>query len=222
MQTRYLCAGLIAAIFSVCVATSPAQVTSSPSSSMAVPVASEPMTNPAQTVSYKHKFLFFKFGKSISKAITVQPGNGEISLDGMGRRGDVQLTLINPSATPLQFETIGRSGSQTVAVIPAHSQRLVTFSNKGNDIKFFVMQQPDNAVATNQDYTTQQAAAVATTQNVAIRDALDQQTAMINRSQDSQTAELKNSQEQTVRAAMFSSAASQRRQENRSAVRGYW
>jgi hypothetical protein len=232
MGAKYLLAGLMASILTMgCVITSQAQVTgsssspspsSSPSSAMAAPTI-EPMTDQVQTVSYKRQFLFLKSGQAVGKTITLQPGTGEISLDGLRRRGEAQLTLVNPSATPLQFETIGRSGGQKMAVIPAHSQKTVSFEHKnGNDIKFFVMQQPDNAIATNQDYATQQAAAVATEQNVVMREALDQQTAAMSRSQDSQTAELKNYEDHARREAMYSDEAIQRRQERRSAVRGFW
>jgi hypothetical protein len=227
MGTKYLSTVLTAALFSVgCFVTSQAQVTTAPpssSSSMASPAVYQPMTDQTQTVSYKRQFLFLKSGQAVAKTVALQPGTGEISLDGLRRRGEVQLTLVNPSATPLQFETIGRSGGQKVAVIPAHSQKTVIFDHKnGNDVKFFVMQQPENAIATNQDYTTQQATAVATPQTAAIRDSLDQQTALMNRSQDSQTAELKNQQDHLIHEAMYSPAAIQRRQERRSAVRGYW
>jgi hypothetical protein len=226
MKKSYWATGIMATFFSLgCLAASQAQVINpdsqqTTSMSMTAPTAAAPLEGQAQTVSYDKKFLWMNFGKHIAKAIAIEPGAGQISLDGLAPRNTVDLTLINPSATPLQFETTEHRSKQVVAVVPPHSQQVFTFSGARGDVKFFVMQQPQNAVAINQDYVTQQTAAVARTQQEATRADLDRQTAQI-----------KSNQEQAIQEAMDRQAVLNReaanrteghRTEGRSAVRGYW
>lgn len=173
-----------------------------------------------QTVNYDNRFLGIGFGKNISKTVTMEPGFRQISLDGLGWRDRVHLTLVNPSSTPLQFETTQRWGKQVVAVVPPHSQDVLTFTQSrpiSHEIRYVVMQQPDNAIATGQDYVTQQTAAVAAVDQAATREALNQQTAMMRQAMDQQTAQLQTSQQDAIRSAM-----NQRQTERRSAVRGFW
>lgn len=238
MRTTFLGASLMAAIFTLgSITTASAQSSSSqqtsttttsiyPSSQMAAPVTAEPMKGAVQTDNYNKKILGVKTGKSIAKTIVLQPGYGQVSLDNLRGRKDVQLTLVNPSATPLQFETTENRGKVMSAQVPAHSQTVITYSNRltgrKDPIKFYVMQQPSNALSSNQDYVTQQSAAVATVQNTAIHEDAAQQTALLEASQQRQTDELKSSQEQALREATLVNTAHQRRTEGRSAVRGYW
>jgi hypothetical protein len=189
---------------------------------MAAPVVAAPMKGAVQTNSYNNRVLGVKTGKSVAKTIVLQPGYGQFNLDNLRWRENVQLTLVNPSATPLQFETTENRGKVMSMQVPAHSQAVMTYSQRfrgrKDPIKFYVMQQPGNAIASNQDYVTQQTAAVATVQNVALNEDLARQTAQIESSQQQQTAELQNSQDQAFRSAMLR----QRGVEHRSAVRGYW
>jgi len=174
-----------------------------------------------QTVSYNNKFLGIGFGKTIAKKVTMEPGNHQISLDGVKNRDQINLTLVNPSATPLQFETTQRWGKQVVAVVPPHSQQMVAFTKARpltHEIRYSIMQQPSNAISSNQDYVTQQAAAVADVEHAAYKNDLDQQTAMMRQSQDQQTAQLQDNQKQVVDEAIRQYQQSH----GTSAVRGYW
>jgi len=181
-----------------------------------------------QTVTYNNKFAGIGFGKTIAKTVTIEPGNHQISLDGVKNRDKVNLTLVNPSATPLQFETTQRWGKQVVAVIPPHSQQAITFTKARpltHEIRYFVMQQPSNAISSNEDYVTQQAAAVSNVEQAAIKNDLDQQTAQMNQSQEQQTAQLQGSQQASQQAIVdeaLKQYRSQGRSQGRSAVRGYW
>lgn len=196
-----------------------------PTTPMPAATVSSPTLGQDQTVSYNNKFAGIGFGKTISKNVTVEPGNHQVSLDGIKLRDKVNLTLVNPSATPLQFETNQRWGKQVVAVIPPHSQEVVSLS-KGrpftHEIKYSVMQQPSNAISTNEDYVTQQAAAVSADEQTAMNNALqksqDQQTTSMRGALDQQTADLQTSQ----KSAMQEAVRQQYRHEGRSAVRGYW
>lgn len=187
--------------------------------SMSAPTATDPLTGQVQSVNYDNSFLGIDFGKNISKSITIEPGTNQVSLDGLGWRNKVHLTLVNPSATPLQFETTQRWGKQVVTVVPPHSQQMLTFSNSRpftHEIKFFVMQQPSNAIASNQDYVTQQAVAVATVQQTATREAIDRQTAMMQ-----QAVQQQRLQETTTRES-YNQPVSPQQTRGQSAVRGFW
>lgn len=242
MRNSRLAAGVLAAIFGLgSVATGWTQMTENasnptqskpaspttnlvPTEPMSAPLAAAPSSGQIQSVSYDNKILGFEVGKHISKTIVIEPGNGQISLDGLGRRDKVNLTLVNPSATPLQFETTERRGTQTVSVVPPHTQQMLIFSpdRSGHEIKFFVMQQPANAVASNQDYVTQQAAAVSTGEQTAMREYTDRQTAQMQQQLDQQTAQLQTSQQEAVREAIGPHGQASQAEHRSAAVRGYW
>lgn len=249
MRHSYLTASLAVILSMGCVAASQAQTSGNTSNvqsqqttttttttssnapvPMLAPTAATPLTGQVQTVNYDNKFLGIGFGKNISKTITIEPGMGQVSLDRIHWRNKVSLTLVNPSATPLQFETTQRWGRQVVTEVPPHSQQMLTFSHSRpftHEVKFFVMQEPSSAIATNQDYVTQQVATMATLQQTATREAIDRQTAMIHQALDQQTNDLKNSQEEAIREA-----ANQRqrtaynqpysRPARHTRIRGYW
>jgi|GEM_PF-4233852 len=252
METSRWVAALAATVMSLsCIPTSQAQVQSTPTqsnqpmpmsvstpaqSNQSMPVsASAPISSPTvgattlgqdQTVTYNNKFAGIGFGKTISKTVTIEPGNHQISLDGIKNRDMVNLTLVNPSATPLQFETTQRWGKQVVAVVPAHSQQVVSLTKARpltHEIRYAVMQQPSNAISSNEDYVTQQASAVSDVEQAAIKNDIDQQTALMRQSQDQQTAQLQDSQKSIVDEAIKQyQAQSQVHSQGRAAVRGYW
>lgn len=239
METSRWAVALAATVMSLgCIQTSQAQVqptSTQPNQSIPMP-ASAPMSAPTvgattlgqdQTVTYNNRFAGIGFGKTISKTVTIEPGNHQISLDGLKNMDKVNLTLVNPSATPLQFETTQRWGKQVVAIIPAHSQQVVSFTKARpltHEIRYFVMQQPSNAISSNEDYVTQQAAAVSDVEHAAIKNDLEQQTALMRESQEQQTAQLQESQKSVAdeQKSVIDEAIRQYQSQGRSAVRGYW
>jgi hypothetical protein len=239
METSRWAAALVATVMNVsCIQTSQAQAQSMPTQpNQSMPLsASTPMPGPTvgtprlgqdQTVTYNNKFAGIGFGKTISKTVTIEPGNHQISLDGLKNLDKINLTLVNPSATPLQFETTQRWGKQVVAIIPAHSQQVVSFTKARpltHEIRYFVMQQPSNAISSNEDYVAQQAGAVADVEYAAIKSDLDQQTALMRQSQEQQTAQLQEYQKSVAdeQKAVIDDAIREYQSQGRSAVRGYW
>lgn len=229
MNSSRVALAMLIAVFSLsCVASGYAQTVNTtpsyaPSTPMSGPLPSTASVGQDQSVSYNSRFLGIGLGKNISKTVTIEPGGHQLSLDGLGWRNEVNLTLVNPSSTPLQFETTQRWGNQVIAVVAPHSQQVVSFKQSRpftHEIKYLVMQQPSNAISSNMDYVTQQAAAVTSVQQTATRSMLDQQSAMIRQSLDQQTAQLQASQR---RAAQQTSLRQQQQQTpGRSAVRGFW
>jgi len=204
METSKWAAALAATVMSLsCVQTSQAQTQST---SMSGPTIGTARLGQDQTVTYNNKFAGIGFGKTISKTVTIEPGNHQLSLDGLKNMDKINLTLVNPSATPLQFETTQRWGKQVVAVIPAHSQQVITFTKARpltHEIRYLVMQQPSNAISSNEDYVTQQAAAVAGVEH----------TALMHQSQEQLQGSQKSSSDEAIRRDQS---------QGRSAVRGYW
>lgn len=233
MNSSRVAAAMMATVFSLaCAASAQAEVTSQTVTTvtsseygptpMAVPVASTASEGQDQSVSYDNKVAGIGFGKNISKTVTIEPGNHQISLDGLGWRDRVNLTLVNPSSTPLQFETTQRWGKQVVAVVAPHSQQVVSFKQSRpitHEVRYAVMQLPSNAIATNMDYVTQQTASVTAVQQTAIRNLLEQQTAMMRESQELQTAQLEASQKAAIQEALLEQ---RQKTEGRAAVRGFW
>jgi hypothetical protein len=90
------------------------------------------------------------WGNVESKTLTLEPGRGQISLDNVGINDAVQLTLINPTNTPMHFETTKRLGQEVSLVVPPNSQSVVSFRfNKplSDEVEFLVYQDPSAAIA---------------------------------------------------------------------------
>ncbi|HEY9745353.1 MAG TPA: hypothetical protein V6C99_03960 [Oculatellaceae cyanobacterium] len=84
------------------------------------------------------------------KTLTLHPGQGQFSIDNLGPWNTLVLNLINPTDEPLVFETTQRLGKEQSWVIPAHSERTVsyTYTNFFSDeVKFLVYQEPGYAMA---------------------------------------------------------------------------
>lgn len=84
------------------------------------------------------------------KTLVLEPGQGQFSIDNLGPWNKLELTLINPTDTPLVFETTQRLGKEQSFTVPAHSQRVVSYryTNPFSDeVKFLVSQEPGYAMA---------------------------------------------------------------------------
>lgn len=68
------------------------------------------------------------------------PG-GELEFSGLDTGDEVILTLINPTNQPLRFETTERLGGEASWIIPANSQRVISFTYDQpfqNDVEYIV------------------------------------------------------------------------------------
>jgi hypothetical protein len=84
------------------------------------------------------------------KTLVLEPGQGQFSIDNLGAWNRVVLTLINPTDTPLVFETTQRVGKEQSWTIPAHSQQVVSYRYNNpfsDEVKFLVSQEPGYAMA---------------------------------------------------------------------------
>lgn len=84
------------------------------------------------------------------KTLVLEPGQGQFSIDNLGVGNQLVMTLINPTDTPLVFETTQRLGQEKSWTIPAHSQRCVSMRYThpfSDEVKFLVSQEPGYAMA---------------------------------------------------------------------------
>ncbi len=83
------------------------------------------------------------------RTITLRPGMGQVTFDNVNVGDTLMLTLINPTDTPLAFETTERLGTEQRVVIPPNSQRTIAYEYTqwfNNDVRYMVMEQPTGTV----------------------------------------------------------------------------
>jgi len=88
---------------------------------------------------------------AITKYMTMTPGSGQFSADHLRFGRQVVITLYNPNNYPMRFDTTQRLGKDYSWVIPANSQRTVSFrywNPVSDEVKFLTYQDPSSLVVT--------------------------------------------------------------------------
>jgi hypothetical protein len=78
----------------------------------------------------------------LERSIELGPGASSFRLENVGLGDQVILTLVNPTNTPLTFQTTERLGPEMAWVIPPNSSRTITYTHNQpfqRDVGFMVM-----------------------------------------------------------------------------------
>lgn len=86
---------------------------------------------------------------AITKSLTMTPGAGQFSADHLHVGRQVVITLYNPNDYAMRFDTSQRLGKDYSWVVPANSQRTVSFrywNPVSDEVKFLQYQDPSSLV----------------------------------------------------------------------------
>lgn len=89
---------------------------------------------------------------AVTKSLTLTPGSGQFSGDHLHFGRQVVITLYNPNAYAMRFDTSQRLGKDYSWVVPANSQRTVSFkywNPFSDEVKFLTYQDPASLVISN-------------------------------------------------------------------------
>jgi hypothetical protein len=92
----------------------------------------------------------FFWGQVRERQLTLVPGTGRFGMNHVGIGDAVKLDLINPSDTPMLFETSQRLGKEISVVVPARSVETVQFRyNKpiSDEVSFLVTPEPASTLS---------------------------------------------------------------------------
>jgi hypothetical protein len=84
---------------------------------------------------------------AVTKSMTMTPGAGTFSADHLRFGRQVAITLYNPNAYPMRFDTVQRIGKEYSWIIPANSSRTVAFryfNPVSDEVRFLSYQDPSS------------------------------------------------------------------------------
>lgn len=144
---------------------------------------------------------------AVTKSLTMTPGPGTFSADHLRFGRQVAITLYNPNAYPMRFDTVQRTGKEFSWVVPANSYRTVAFryfNPVSDEVRFLSYQDPDSLMITQGTVTQREPVAAAP----------EPQPETKAEAQPQPAPEVKYQQIPTAQEPM--------KTQSQSAVRGYW
>lgn len=99
---------------------------------------------------------------AVTKSMTMTPGAGTFSADHLRFGRQVAITLYNPNAYPMRFDTVQRIGKEYSWIVPPNSSRTVAFryfNPVSDEVRFLSYQDPDSLQISQGTVNQPQAAA---------------------------------------------------------------